>query len=220
MNCFYVRNLGQFSIYYAIHKIAKEYVRWKKKKWLQSEEVYVCKCTFAYEFIPNHYTSFPLHYFSVKLAPFSISYVVDILNSSYTELIYMHFAYLHCSHSRLSLLASFLTCKNHSLYHLIYGESCCYTKYYRVHWNHAHIKELIRCVSNWRRRCHGTPRALLYCFPALEMRTDCLNLCGMSLYFFQWDLVAIHQLYIWRLIVLAHSSCKSFLFSKNMRSPH
>lgn len=32
------------------------------------------------------------------------------------------------------------------------------------------------------------------CFPAQQMRTDCLNLCGMSLYFIQWIL---SQYIIW-----------------------
>lgn len=93
-----------------------------------------------------------------------------------------------------------------------------------VHWSQAYRKkkkkeELIWCFSNRRGRGHGTPKALLYCFPAKEMRTDCLNLCGMSLYFFQWDLVAVHQPYIWRLIALARSSCKSFSVFQKYASP-
>lgn len=36
------------------------------------------------------------------------------------------------------------------------------------------------------------------------MRTDCLNLRGLSLYLFQQDLVTIHHKYVWTIIGLSH----------------
>lgn len=103
----------------------------------------------------------------------------------------------------LSLLAGFLSCKNHSL-HLIYCESFCCRKYHRVQWNQLAVKvwSVFSPLKEDVATEHPKP-----CSTVFQSRKWGQNLCGTSLFH-----VTIHQMYIWRLTALARSSCKSFFY--------